>query len=148
MLQTLGGITLQISFFTHKKQPWPGIKAAAVNNNAFPHFHMLSDNGIAALFLETVADNPEDAWAFVSRAYAGTLDLEALHNVLLGEDAKRIRVCPYMINATYEAEPKNLRIRSVMVMDPERKVKRLLHLHMIKEPDKYGQWKIYGVEQE
>jgi hypothetical protein len=110
-----------------------------------PNFNLLSDNGIAALFLETVADNPEEAWAYVSRYYAGSLDLEALHEVL-GPDKNA--VCPFLINMTYETEPKNRRTRSVLVMDSERKVKRLLHLHMVKEPDKYGPWKIYGVEQE
>jgi hypothetical protein len=121
------------------------LKAPAEKSSAFPHFNILSDNGIAALFLETVAHNPEDAWAFVSRHYAGSLDLDALHEYL-GQDANQ--VCPCLINATYETESGNRRTRSVLVMDAERKVKRLLHLHMVKEPDKYGQWKIYGVDQE
>jgi hypothetical protein len=97
------------------------------------------------LFLETVADNPEDAWAFVSRYYSGNLDLEALRDVL---DRGASRLCPLLVNAPYTAEPENRRIRSVLVMDPEGRLKRLLHLHMVKEPDKFGQWKICSVEQE
>jgi hypothetical protein len=34
------------------------------------------------------------------------------------------------------------------VRDKRRKVRKLLHLHMVKEPDHNGKWKIFGVEQE
>jgi hypothetical protein len=121
------------------------IKLAVAANTLLPHFNILSDNGIAAMFLEAVAANPEDAWAFVSRHYAGSLDLEALHEYL-GRGKKH--VCPCLIPAPYASESENRRTRSVLVTDAERKVKQLLHLHMVREPDKYGQWKIYGVEQE
>jgi hypothetical protein len=69
--------------------------------------------------------------------------LEALRD-LLGQDEQYA----YLINIPYESESKNRRSAAVMVMDPERKVQRLLRLHMVKEPDRYGMWKIYGVEQE
>jgi hypothetical protein len=137
-----GGITL---FIPIVQNPRFAIQFTAVKQTVFPHFDMLSDNSIAALFLKTVAANPEDAWAYVSRHYAGTLDLDALHDVL-GNSVNHLCSCP--VHVTYEAKPKNYRTRSVLVMDAEYKVKRLLHLHMVKEPDNYGQWKVYGVEQE
>jgi hypothetical protein len=141
---TSGGITLHnIPFLPIQPASAPYISLQAAKT--LPHFNLLSDNGIAALFLETVADNPEEAWAFVSRYYAGSLDLYALHEVLGPTGSV---VCPCLINMPYEAESKNCRTRSVLVMDAERKEKRLLHLHMVREPDKYGSWKIYGVEQE
>ncbi len=121
---------------------WPKQQSGAA------HFQISIDGGIAAngvamSFLEAVAANPDDAWAFVSRHYSGTLDLEALRDVL---DTGRL--CKWVVKAPYLDDPKNCLTRSVMVLDPERKTKSLLHLHMIKEPDQYGPWKVYGVEQE
>jgi hypothetical protein len=145
-----GGITLTFPTLPIIKQNITAVRIP-VGGDAFtykadkPYFYMLTDNGIAALFLETVAANPEDAWAFVSRHYSGSLDMEALRN-LLGPEANRLCAC--LINATYVSESKNRRTRSVLVMDREGHAKQLLHLHMIKEPDRYGQWKIYGVDQE
>ena len=109
-----------------------------------PFFNMLTDNGVAAMFLEAVSANPDDAWAFVSKNYVGAIDLDALRSVL-GTDGQLYRP---LIRAAYGSEPKNCLTRSVMVVDLERNVKSILHLHMIKEPDQYGPWKIYGVEQE
>lgn len=109
-----------------------------------PCFHILTDNGIADQFLAAVAANPDEAWAFVSKHYAGAIDLEALRDVL----GQTTRWCRPLVRASYSSDPKNCLTRSVMVVDPERNIKSLLHLHMIKEPDRYGQWKIYGVEQE
>ena len=117
-------------------------------NGDCAHFHISTDvgiaaNGVAMSFLEAVAANPDDAWAFVSRHYSGTLDLEALRDVL---DTGRL--CKWVVKAPYLNDPKNCLTRSVVVLDCERNTKRLLHLRMIKEPDQYGSWKVYGVEQE
>lgn len=111
-----------------------------------PFFHILTDNGIATLFLEAVTANPDEAWAFVSKHYVNAIDLEALRDVL-GQTGKS-RLCKSLVKASYISDPKNCLTRSVMVVDPERNMKSILHLHMIKEPDRYGPWKIYGVEQE
>ena len=102
-----------------------------------------NDHGITARFLEAVQVNPTDAWAFVSKICAQSLDLEALQEVLgAGTSYKQT------LTAVYINEPKNCMTRSVYIEDPARNLRRLLHLRMVKEPDKYGLWKIYCVEQE
>ena len=103
----------------------------------------MNDHSIAARFLAAVQVNPADAWAFVSKICAQSLDLEALQEVL-GEDAsyKQVQTAAYIYN------PKNCMTRSVYIEDPKRNLRRLLHLRMVKEPDQYGLWKIYCVEQE
>ena len=111
-----------------------------------PFFHILTDGGVAALFLEAVIANPDAARAFVSKHYVNAIDIEALRDVLAQADKSRL--CSAFVQASYDGEPKNCQTRTMMVVDPERNVKSVLHLHMIKEPDKYGPWKIYGVEQE
>ena len=103
----------------------------------------MNDHRIAARFLEAVQVNPDDAWAFVSKICARSLDLEALQE-MLGENAsyKEVQTAVYINN------PKNCMTRSVYIEDPKRNLRRLLHLRMVKEPDQYGLWKIYCVEQE
>jgi hypothetical protein len=103
-----------------------------------------SDHGVAARFLEAVRANPDEAWAFVSKMYAQGLDLNALRE-MLWPDAY---LCKWVSKATYGSGPKHFMTRSLYVADPERDVRRLVHLRMVKEPDKYGLWKICGVEQE
>jgi hypothetical protein len=141
-----GGIFLL--FMPIRRKAFPFITARWPKPHSAAHFNVSLDtgvaaNGVAMSFLEAVAADPDDAWAFVSRHYSGTLDLEALRDVLYAG-----RLCKWVVKAPYMNDPKNCLTRSVLVLDPERNIKRLLHLHMIKEPDQYGSWKVYGVEQE
>ena len=137
------------------KQPFPAVPTRGVMDSAGendgallysrgkPFFNILTDNGIAALFLEAVAVNPDEAMAFVSKHSAGAIDFEALRDVLGNTNHH----CTSWVQASYNSDPKNCMTRSVLLVDPDHNIKRLLHLHMIREPDRYGQWKIYGVEQ-
>ena len=115
------------------------------NKKIWPTLEVASDNRIAALFLEAVSVNPESAWAFVSKVYSHSLDLEALHDVLYGSWEGRLY--KHVVNVQYTTPPPNCLTRSVLVEDMERK-QWLLHLRMIKEPDQYGLWKIIGVDKE
>lgn len=103
----------------------------------------LNDHGVASCFLEAVQLNPDKAWAFVSKICAQSLDLEALQE-LLSDDVSYRQV----LAAAYISDTRNSMSRSIYIEDPKRNLRRILHLRMIKEPDKYGPWKIYSVEQE
>jgi hypothetical protein len=108
------------------------------------HMNLSGDHqAVAARFIEAVQANPDDAWAFVSKMYAGGLDLNALHELL-----PSAYFCKWVSKATYGGGPKHFMTRSLYVADPERNLRRLVHLRMIKEPDKHGLWKICAVEQE
>jgi len=104
---------------------------------AIPYLH---DHNVCARFLEAVQANPDDAWAFVSKICAQSLDLEALRDML--GDSSYTQV----LTAAYIGESKDCMTRSVCVEDPKRGLRRVLHLRMVKEPDQYGVWKIYCVE--
>jgi len=98
---------------------------------------------VAERFLDAVMENPDDAWAFVSKVYSPNLDLNELREVL-GAGAK-IKISP----ALYLNDPKNCLTRSIYVENTTLNIKKLLHLRMIKEPGKSGgAWKICRVEQE
>jgi len=103
----------------------------------------LNDCGVATCFLEAVQINPDTAWAFVSKICAQNLDLEALQEIL-SQDVS-YRQVPI---AAYINDTNNSMTRAIYIEDPKRNLKRVLHLRMVKEPDKYGPWKIYSVEQE
>jgi len=111
------------------------------NRVSWPQMTLAGDSQVAARFLAAVRSNPEDAWAFVSKLYAPGLDLNALSEVLA--DGAQFVVS----KALYTHAPKKYLTRSVYVESPER-VRRLLHLRMVREPDHNGPWKIFGVEEE
>ena len=123
---------MQFPSLTYKRRQEPSFGVA------IPYLH---DHNVAARFLEAVQINPDDAWAFVSKICAQSLDLEALREVL-GAASSYTQV----LTAAYIGESKNCMTRAVCVEDPTRGMSRLLHLHMVKEPDQYGIWKIYRVE--
>ena len=127
----------------NRQKKWPRVAAPAQNTAV--HMSYLSDNGVAAQFLEAVRTNTDAAWAFVSKLYAPGLDLNALREVLwAGAHCKWV----YKARCGHGAGSKHFMTRSLYVSDPERNFRRLLHLRLVKEPDKYGPWKICGIEQE
>ena len=125
---------MQFPVLTYKQPLAPSIGAA------IPY---MNDHSIAVRFLEAVQINPDNAWAFVSKICAQSLDLEALREVLGADVSYR----PVQA-AVYLDDSKNSMTRLVYVEDAKRNMRRLLHLRMVKEPDQYGVWKIYCVEQE
>lgn len=94
---------------------------------------------LVSRFLDAVRTNPDDAWAFVSRVYSAGLNLHELQE-LLSHGVQHVKLAAYLNSS------KNCLTRSVYVKDKMQKMRKLLHLHMIREPD--GKWKIFGVDQE
>ena len=121
---------------------FPSIKYKQHMPNIGAVLPYMNDHSVAARFLEAVQVNPANAWAFVSKVCANSLDLEALHETLANISYRPVQM------ATYFNDTKNCMTRSLYIEDPNRNIRRLLHLRMIKEPDQYGVWKIYCVEQE
>jgi len=108
-----------------------------------PLVHMEYDASqqIISRFIDAVLANPDDAWAFVSKVCSAKLDLNELRE-LLDAGVQHVKI------ATYVNSSKNCLTRSLYVNDDRQKMRKLLHLHMIKEPDHNGKWKIFGVDQE
>ena len=103
-----------------------------------PHFfHMLTEEGVAAAFLRTVASDVESARAFVSKNSA--VDLDAIQHIILEcgpSDA------PISLKKATSDIKRRVSTKSIMLQNC------ILHLHMVEEPDQFGPWKIYGVEKE
>ena len=90
-------------------------------------------------FIDAVRKNPDGAWAFVSKVCSAQLDLNELKEIV-DEGVKPVQL------ATYVSRAKNCLTRSVYVN--VQKKRKLLHIHMVKEPDHNGKWKVFGVEQD
>jgi len=95
-------------------------------------------------FFEAVQTSSNDVWSYVSRVYSPRLDLDELREIL----SMDITFAKWVSKATYLNDPKNCLTRSLYIEAAQRTVRRLLHVRMIKQPDRNGTWKIYGVEQE
>jgi hypothetical protein len=103
---------------------------------------MLTETGGASMFLKAVATDDDLARAFVSKMGGSTIDWDALRDTL-GYPAPSL-VPLVSITKTPCA---NCATRSIMLVNPGEHA-HILHLHMVREPNRYGQWKIYGVERE
>ncbi|MCL2188989.1 MAG: hypothetical protein FWC16_08730 [Defluviitaleaceae bacterium] len=131
-------------FMLIKKSSSPFVLLPITQTERTVHLRYLNDHGVAARFIEAVQLNPDDAWAFVSKLYAGGLDLNALREILWAGVHSR----KWVHKAVCGSVPKNFITRSLYVSDPERGLRRLVHLRMVKEPDKHGVWKVCAIEQE
>lgn len=107
-----------------------------------PHlFHVLTEEGVAAMFLRTVASDVESARAFVSKNSA--VDLDAIQHILeLENTSTKIIGLQKATESSLKNTIKRARTRSILLQNC------ILHLHMIEEPDQFGPWKIYGVDKE
>ncbi len=92
-------------------------------------------------FLEAISKwQHDDAKVYISKNFANDFDLDELSRFF---DQK----LDYMnlIKVEFHKAPKNCKSNSIMMMDKDRSI---VHLHLVKEPDKFGKWKIYSIEKE
>ena len=102
-------------------------------------FHLLTETGVASMFLKAVTSDTEAARTFVSKNCI--IDLDALRNVL-----ESSLCCSGLVTLKKAAlgQGKNGKKRSILLGNKS----CILHLRMVEEPDRFGQWKIYDVEKE
>lgn len=110
-----------------------------------PFFSVSNDDGVVRRFLEAMKkERIDDAKIYLSKYLkAGDLmDLEELSRLFEGYGKYK-----YLRDNASNIGYENFRRDSVMIMDNEYR-NSVLHLYLIKEPDKYSNWKIYGIERE
>ena len=78
----------------------------------------------------------EEAKAYISKNYTDMIDLEKYENIIKKKS-------PFVISANYDKEPKNCTTDTIATTDRE-----IFHIRMLKEPNKFGKWKIYGIAKE
>jgi hypothetical protein len=103
-----------------------------------PFFHILSDDGTVKMFLDAVKQNMEDARCFISKNCANAIDLFELRDSFKSSGYK----CLFPV----ERASKNYRTDTVLLFNHQEK--SIVRFYMIREPDRFGQWKIVSMERE
>ena len=106
-----------------------------------PFFNIDSEDSAASSFLRAVCDGSGEAFRFLSKRYGGNVDLSALREVLTASEYTSL--IPQGATAL-----SSRRTKALLVVNRERNEKSVIFLHMIREPDQFGQWKIFSVEEE
>jgi hypothetical protein len=108
-----------------------------------PFFNILSENSTIKLFLDAIAHNTEEAVCFISKNCVKSIDLFELKDTF--EDGG-FKYLSSMEDAPNGKE--NRRTNTVLLFNNKSKQKTILRLYMVREPDQFGQWKIFNVERE
>jgi hypothetical protein len=108
-----------------------------------PFFSILTENSTVKLFLDAIAHNTEEAACFISKNCARSIDLIELKDTF---DDGGFKYLFSMEEAS--SEKGNCRTNTVLLFNNKSNQKTILHLYMIREPDQFGQWKIFNVERE
>ena len=103
-----------------------------------PFFHMLTETGVAAMFLRAVESDPDQARTLLSKNCV--MDLEAFRDVLDSCHCGSKFVTLKKGSAISISE----RMRTILFGN----LNCVLHFYMVEEPDIYGRWKVFGVEKE
>ena len=109
--------------------------------NGKPFFNILTENSTVKLFLDAVAHNTEEAACFISKNCIKSIDLFELKSSFDGGGFKYLYPVEQNNNGT-------CRTNTVLLINNNSKQKTILHLYMVREPDQFGQWKIFNVERE
>jgi len=108
-----------------------------------PFFNILTENSTVKLFLDAVAHNTEEAAYFISKNCIKSIDLFELKSSIDGGGFKYLSPIDETSNGTG-----NCRTNTVLLFNNRDSQKIILHLYMVREPDQFGQWKIFNVERE
>ena len=108
-----------------------------------PFFAFLNEDSTVKLFIDAVSgESPEEALAFISKSYVKHIDLLEIKNVLNhGLEYK------YLVKAEIDKKNLNLKTNSVLIINKDTR-NSVMHMHLVREPDVFGNWKIYGIERE
>ncbi len=107
-----------------------------------PFFTQADDKDTVRLFVNALSNwQHEDAKVYISKNFAHDFNLNELSHFF--KEAKGYKCC---FNIEFENMPKNCKSNSIVVCDKEKE--QVVHLYLIKEPDKFSNWKIYGIEKE
>ena len=108
--------------------------------------HSESSQYTLGRFLEAVKYSKiDDAMAYISKNYTDKVDIAQIWEALDEEN----EVCTnYIVKSPFKKAPRNCTDSTIMLFDKNDKKMRIFNIYMLKEPDRFGMWKIYSIEQE
>lgn len=105
-----------------------------------PYFSILNEDSTVKLFLDAILrDATEEAFCYMSRSIPTNIDLMEIQGILnAGSDYK------YLIKADTNTKKKLCKTNSILIINEECR-NSIIHVHMVREPDRFGNWKIFGI---
>ena len=96
-------------------------------------------------FLEAMRHSKiDDAMAFVSKNYTDKVDIAQIWEAL-----EENQLCTnYIGKKKFTKNPRNCTDSTIMLLDKHDKKMKIFNIYMLNEPDRFGKWKIYSIEQE
>ncbi len=112
------------------------------NDNIF--LTLYEEENTVKMFIDALAHNEYDnAESYISKNFAKDFDLYELTDFFNNMEKYKS-----LIKVEFSPKPKNCKTNSILVMNKDRDSQSIIHLHLIKEPDMFSNWKIYGIEKE
>ena len=97
-------------------------------------------------FLEAVKYSKiDDAMAYISKNYTDKVDIAQIWEAL---EEKHQLCTNYIVKSSFTKAPRNCTDSTIMLLDKQEKKVRIFNIYMLNEPDRFGKWKIYSIEQE
>ena len=107
-----------------------------------PFMPFYDGDDTVGLFLDALSRcSQEDARAYVSKHFASRFDFDELTDYFNG-----MKKYEKVIKAEFGNTPKNCKRSSILVFAQGEQ--SIMHLEMVREPDCFSNWKIYGIEKE
>lgn len=109
-----------------------------------PFFSLSDEAYTVKLFVDALSKSRhEDAKVYISKNFAKDFDLDELSDFF-----NKMHQYKHLIKVEFSATPKNCKTNSILVLNSDSKRNSIIHLHLVKEPDYFSKWKIYGIEKE
>ena len=151
MFNKLDNITVNLPLTYSKKDifiPYSMEAKAAVKGKK-PFFTLeYSDSSRYTLdrFLEAVKYGKiDDAFLYVSKNYTDKVDIAQILEAL----EEKSELCTnYIVKSRFTKAPRNCTDTTIMLFDKQDKKTKVFNIYMLNEPDRFGKWKIYSIEQE
>ena len=133
-----GGCLLPLSNKNQKQ-----VSIAMYKKREATTFFSLSDEAhTVMLFVETLKQSGyEDAKAYISKNMTEKFDPDAL--TCFFEKAKRYK---NLIEVNFQKAPTGCATNSILVLRGDSRKNSMVHFRLVKEPNRFGKWKIYGID--
>ncbi len=120
-----------------------GLYTTIIKDTDKPFFHTQSANSTIKRFIEALAVNAEEAKCFVSKTCMHNIDWDALRKCFETGQYKCLSPTETVMSTE---TPRFCKTNAVLILNNDGH--NILRLRMIREPDRFGQWKIFSIEKE
>lgn len=115
----------------------------SINNTHTPFFFIPNASGTVKFFIDALHKNlNEEAMKCISRFSLGYINMEEVRDMF-----QNIQKLQYIVRSDCDLKKEMLHSVSVMIKESNGTIE-FIQLQMIKEPDKFGNWKIINIKRE